>query len=552
MPTISFDFDDFLKLLGRKLSSEQFGELLLNYAKAELEHHDKRTGEVIVKLGDTNLPYLWSAEGLAVLLKGVLGIEKGIPKLPVKKAGHKILVDRSISQIRPYIAAFVAKGKSVDEYLLRQLVQMQEKLSENYGRKRQKISIGLYKFKNISWPLHYKAVDPESVRFVPLEFGRALNLKQILEQHPKGKQYARILLPFKSYPIFIDNRGEVLSFPPIINSNTTGKVIAGDDELLIEVTGSDESSVNLAANIFAQAMHMRGFSLESVEIDYPTKKLSTPLLKNGEIRINGEQIMSLLGIDLKVSEVKSLLEKARFDFDNYKVTVPHFRNDIMDPVDVIEDIGIVYGYDKIPALKLSGYTAGGVREIVNFVDKVREICVGLGHQEIFSSILSNKELLCESMSAPDIGTVEIENSMSESYSAVRTWLMPTLVSVLSKNGHVSYPQKIFEQGLVTIRSEEKVADVESLAIASAHNDANYTEMKQVVERLLDALAVGFEVEEYDHPSFIPGRCAKAISDGRIIAFFGELHPKVLSDFAVNVPVAAAELNLSALFRSSSK
>ncbi len=547
MPTIAFDFNDFLKLLGRKISPEQFGDLLLNYAKSELEHYDKKTGICTIKLGDTNLPYLWSAEGLAILLRGVLGIENGIPKINVKKGDYKIIVDKSVAQIRPFIAAFVIKGRPVDEYLLMQLVQMQEKLSENFGRKRQKISIGLYKFKSIKWPLHYKAVDPESVRFVPLESGRALNLKQILEQHPKGKQYAGVLRPFKKYPIFMDDAGEVLSFPPIINSNTTGRVTSGDNELLIEVTGTDINAVDLAANIFAQSMHNRGFSVESVDVTYDGKKITTPTLKTGTISIKKEEIRSLLGLDLKDSDVKSLLEKARYDFSNYKIIIPHFRQDIMDPVDVIEDIAIMHGFNRIAPLELSTYTTGGTNSIVKFFDKTREIMVGFGYQEVFSSVLSNKELMYKKMNTSEFDTVEIENFMSENYSCVRRWLMPLLLDVLSKNVHVEYPQRLFEQGITIPRNKDDVSDHENLAFVSAHVDANYTEMRQIVDSFLRLLGVKYTIDEAEYGTFVPGRAARIFVNGKDIGTMGEVHPKVLENFGVKVPMAAAEIDLSVLF-----
>ncbi len=547
MPTISFDFNDFIKLLGRKISPKQFGELLLDNAKAELEHHDEKTGLATVKLGDTNLPYLWSAEGLAILLRGVLGIEKGIPKINVKKGDYKIIVDKSIAPIRPYIAALVAKGKSVDEYLLMQLVQMQEKLSENFGRKRQKISVGIYKFKNIKWPLHYKAVDPDSVRFVPLEFGRALNLKQILELHPKGKQYASILAPFKKYPIFMDDKNEVLSFPPIINSNTTGKVSVGDDELLVEVTGTDENSVNLITNIFAQAMHQRGFSLESVDVNRGDKKTVTPTLKNETMEIRKEEIGSLLGLELRDSEIKSLLEKARFGFNNYNVTIPHFRQDIMNSVDIMEDLGIMYGFDRIKPMELSRYTVGRTRDISKFVNLAREFAVGFGYQEVFSAILSNKELMYRKMNIPELDTVELENAMSESYACVRRWITPILVDVLSKNVHVEYPQRLFEQGTTTVRAGDNVVDYENLAFVSSHVDANYTEARQVLDSFMRLFGMKYSVDEVDFGSFIPGRGARVLVGGKEIGRMGEMHPKVLENFGLKAPVAALEINLSFLF-----
>ena len=168
MPTISFLFKDFQQLLGKQLQIEKFEELLLLYAKGEVEKYDKAADEGTVKLDDTNLPYMWCPEGLARYLRGILSIQKGTEKLKVNGSNYRVIADNSVKKVRPFITAFVAKGKKLDDYLLKQLVQMQEKFCEGYGRRRQKVSIGLYSYKRIAFPVHYKAVVPESVRFAPL------------------------------------------------------------------------------------------------------------------------------------------------------------------------------------------------------------------------------------------------------------------------------------------------------------------------------------------------------------------------------------------------
>src|SRR3989338_2379823 len=174
MPTISFLFKDFQQLLGRKILLEEFENLLLLYAKAE---HDKATGETTVELDDTNLPYLWCPEGIARLLRGILGLQKGTAKLKVSRGSYRGVIDSSVKSIRPYITSFVAKGKKLDDYLLKQLVQMQEKFCESYGRRRQKTSIGLYSYKRIKFPVHYRDVVPESAKFTPLDSDSVMNLK---------------------------------------------------------------------------------------------------------------------------------------------------------------------------------------------------------------------------------------------------------------------------------------------------------------------------------------------------------------------------------------
>ncbi|MEK6854484.1 MAG: phenylalanine--tRNA ligase subunit beta, partial [Nanoarchaeota archaeon] len=248
MPTISFLFKDFQQLLGKQLQIEKFEELLLLYAKGEVEKYDKAADEVTVKLDDTNLPYMWCPEGLARYLRGILSIQKGTEKLKVNGSNYRVIADNSVKKVRPFITAFVAKGKKLDDYLLKQLVQMQEKFCEGYGRRRQKVSIGLYSYKRIAFPVHYKAVAPESVSFAPLEFDKELSLREILAQHPKGQQYGWIIKDSAKYPLLIDDKEKVLSLAPIINSNFTGRLEIGDNEFLFEATGTDEESINLGAS----------------------------------------------------------------------------------------------------------------------------------------------------------------------------------------------------------------------------------------------------------------------------------------------------------------
>jgi len=543
MPTINFSLKDMENLVGEKLKIEQL-EKYLEYGKGEFDSYDEETDEVSVSLDDTNLPYLWSAEGISRLIKGILN--KKIEKLKVKKSNYEVIVDESVKKIRPGIVAFVAKGKKVDDYLLKQIIQLQEKLCEGYGRKRKNIAIGIYSYKKIKFPVHYKATDPESIKFIPLDFQKEMTQQEILEEHPKGIEYKDLLKGCKKYPILVDDNEQVLSFPPIINSAITGKVEEGESELLFEATGYELDSLNLAANIFAYALFDRGFEIYSVEIK-DKKNVITPFEFNEKVKISNKQIKDLLGLELKEKEIKNLLKKANYEFNNYNVKIPDYRKDILHAVDVIEDLAIMYGYDKIKSEPLKTYTQGKTKEIVNFVNKIRELCIGNGFQEVFSPILSNKEILYEKMNIKDFGTIEIQDYMSETYSVVRSWLIPILFEVLSKNKHVEYPQKIFEQGLVTVRKNDEAIDYERLAIVSAHDKANYTEMKQVLDYLLRMMNLDYSIEETEHDSFISGRVGRVIVNGKKVAFIGEINPKCLENFEIEMPVVALELNLSELF-----
>ena len=546
MPTITFSLKDLQHLIGKKITIEEVQELA-HYGKGDFESYDKETDEVKIDFGDTNLPYLWSVEGFARLIKGILGVQKGIPEIKVNKGDYQVIVDKSIIKYRPYIACFAAKGKKVDDYLIKQIVQLQEKFCETYGRRRQKVSIGLYSYKRLKFPVHYKAVDPLSVEFIPLEFKANISLKEILAEHPKGKEYAWILEGFDKYPVLIDDKNEVMSFVPIINSNFTGKIEIGDENLFFEATGTDEEAVNLAAVIFAYALFERGFEIYSVEVKYPNKRTISPDLEAETVTIKNEQIKHLFGLELKENEIKHLLEKAQFDFDDYKVKVSPYRKDILHPYDIIEDIGITYGFGKIKELPSTTFTHGSTFKLNNFIDTVREIVVGLGYQETMSPILTNKDFLYKKMNIEDFGTIEIDDYMSETYSVVRSWILPNLMEVLSKNRHVEFPQRIFEEGLVNIRKGDEIIEYNRIAVASSHDEANYTEMRQILDYILKCFGLHYDIEEAEHNSFIEGRVGRAIVKGKKVAYLGEISPVVLSNWGLEMPVAALELNLSELF-----
>lgn len=550
MPTITFSLKDLQNLVGKKILPEELPELLA-YAKADLDNYDKTKDEVTADFGDTNLPYLWSVEGLARLLRGILGKEKGLPKLKINQGNYKLIVETSITKIRPYIAAFVAKDCKIDDYLLKQIIQLQEKLCENYGRKRKKLAIGVYRYSKIRFPVYYKAVQPNKIKFIPLEFKKEMDLKEILEEHPKGQEYAWILEGFEKYPVLIDDSNNVLSFPPIINSNETGKLEENDRDLFFEVTGTDFDAVIVACNIFAHALSDRGFKIFSVDIKYPSKKIATPLITDESIKLNEDNIKNILGLELKESEIKSLLEKQRYDYKSGKVIIPSYRKDILHERDIIEDIGIAYGYNKIEELPLKSYTPGSTKPIVNFIDEIREILIGLGSQETMSQILSNKNLLYNKMEIDDFGTIELQNPTSENYSVLRTWLIPVLMDFLSKNKHVEYPQKIFEQGLVTIKEDGRIIDYEKVAAVSISEKADYTNIKQILECLMKMLGFEYSIEELDHKSFIEGRVGKIIVNNTEIGFIGEISPKVIYNFNLEMPVVAFEINISKLFESKS-
>ena len=546
MPTIDIVIGTLNRLARRPVAEHD-----LQYAKAGVESKSGTTWRI--EISDTNRPDLWSVEGVARVLRGIYKKDRGCPRLPVKKASRKIFVDTHLKSVRPYIAGFAATNMRITDDDLKDLVQLQEKLAENFGKKREKISIGIYNCDGLTLPLSY-TVAPPGFSFVPLDSQRPQTLREILDKHPKGKAYGSILAARSLLPIFIDAKKQVLSFPPIVNSNDLGRVVPGMRNVFVEVTGTDHKAVLLATNIVAYALHDRGATIEPVATVYPYKTtygkiVAAPYAFGASLAVEQSLVGKVLGITVPDTELKRLLESMQYDVALGKgkliVRIPDYRNDIMHAYDVIEDVAIAYGYAKIASQETSFFTAGAAAPLNAFRLKATTLMIGHGFQEILSPVLSNTRNLEGNMLVP-AHAIEIANPMTETYSAVRSWLLPSLLSFLTKNMHVDYPQFIFEVGECAVREGGETRTETKLAACITGTGIGYQNLSPVVHSLLTLLGIDHRFEKHYHPSFLNGRTARIIADKALIGIVGEIHPAVLNSWGLEKPVVACELDVSAL------
>src|SRR5690349_4472303 len=213
-----------------------------------------------------NRPDFGSDYGIVRALRGLLEIETGIPKFNYDDAANDnvVKVDESIKSVRPFIAALVAKNGKMDDETIKQLIGMQEGLHNGIGRRRVKASIGIHNLDTIKFPVVYKAVD-EDFSFAPLDLMSSQTIKVILRTSIPGKKYGYILEKAKKYPILVDSQGNVLSFPPIINSNAT-KVDMYTTSLFVEVTGINQKSVEDILAILAITLYDAEFEIQNVSV----------------------------------------------------------------------------------------------------------------------------------------------------------------------------------------------------------------------------------------------------------------------------------------------
>ena len=565
MVTITARMDDLEQLYGRKMprNREHLNELLYS-VKCELSgsiQTDPILDETELQLEnkDSNRPDIWSPEGIARALRGIQRIETGLKKYSVsKKPAVEISVDKELRDIRPYIACAVALHPKIDDTIIRSLVHLQEKLDQSYGRRRRRSSIGFYDFDLIEPPLRYGAANPDEIKFVPLDTSTTLSLREILTQHPKGIEYGTIVSGFHKYPILLDSKDQVLSFPPIINSNDLGKVTPETRNLLVEITGTSEETVKNALISLTVALSDRGAEIHPARIHYPypeTHVVTTPELKERRINLPIESIKTLTGLDLSRAELTSLLRRARYDVasatsKSVKVLVPCYRFDILHPVDIIEDIAIAYGLNNVKPRWPEDATIGSLSQIEEFSDTVRELMLGLGFQEILTFAMTNLEKLFTKMNHEPTQIVEIANPKITTMTCLRSWLLPSLMDFLSSNTHVEYPQRVYEVGYCTLWDmslPNRTRDNLRLACASAHARANFTEIKSNLEPLMINLGLEFTIKPTENPSFLSGRAGTICVGDHEVGIIGEVHPQVLENWNLEDPVAAMELDLDTIF-----
>lgn len=541
MPIIEVSFKDFKKLVGKKLpkKNEKLWDLFL-YIKSEIEGLNK--DDLKIEVADSNRPDMWCVEGLARSLRGALKIETGVPIYKAKKSKYEVKVKKGVKKIRPFIASAIVKDLKFDNNTIKQLIQLQDKLDRTYGRNRKKSAIGIYDYDKIKFPITYKTVKPNSIKFVPLGFGVEMTPKQILLEHPKGIEFAGILEGKDKYPILIDAENKVLSMPPIINSNDVGKVTEKTKNVFIEVTGINIDTVTNALNIVTATLSDRGGKVKSVKINYGKKKLFTPNFSSKTMSIDVASIKKRLGLELKKKEIISLLSRARFNvkkFTNKKITIemPFYRTDIMHEFDVIEDIGIMYGYKNIASEDVNISTVGGLLDSTAQINRLRDIVIGMGFQEVLNYTRCDKEILFNK------DNVEIANPISTKMNSLRNELLPLNLQFLSKNTHNEYPQKIFEVGNVFIKKNKNVTEEDHLCVVDCSSTADFTNIKQNVEWIMSNLRVKFEVKEYEHVAFVPGRCASIKVKGKTIGYFGEIHPQILNKYGIETPISVLEIKI---------
>ena len=540
MPVIELSYSRLQKLIG-KVTKKQISDSL-PFLGLDIESEDK---DLVRIEYSPNRPDYSTDYGIALGMQGLLGIKTGIVKLNVKKShNYLISVNSSVTKIRPFVTGIIAKNGKVDDKTIKQLMTMQEDLHFGIGRKRKKSSIGIHDLDKISFPLVYTTTT-RNHKFIPLNSEKETTISEILVNTDVGKDYGSILGQSSQVPIILDENENTVSFPPIINAAVT-TVTTKTKNLFVEVTGITKEDAEDMLAVVATILQSAGFILESIKIT--GAKNSSPKLEQRKMTVSISLINQILGLNLNSSKIVSSLKKSRLDAiskgANIICTIPAYRFDIFGPLDLVEEVALGYGIQNLEPILSPSQTIGKINPVSLKLKSLDQTMIGLGFLEALNSSLTSKRVLYDMTNRDSTKIISVLDSKSREHTILRDSILPGLLENLSKNIHESYPQKMFETGTV-FATENPISEKINFSGISAHKDANFTEIKSIIQ---SALNIGFgikvETKTATNSTFEDGHCASIVLNNIPIGIIGKIDSKIIENYKIRVPVVGFEISLS--------
>lgn len=285
------------------------------------------------------------------------------------------------------------------------------------------------------------------------------------------------------------------------------------------------------------------------------------------------EVTRILGVEVSTKEMVRILSALDFAVQQredgcLQVTVPSHRPDVTRPVDLVEEIARIWGYDRFPTTLLRDeLPPQRPNPRLECAERVRDLLVGCGLDEVITYSLvdiADEGKLRPQGPPPDPSRyLRLKNPLSADRAYLRQTLLPSLLQTLRDNLRFQERVAIFEIGAVYLPVEGETLPQEPLRLGvvmagpreprswlpdrqSAPFD--FYDLKGVVEALLSGLGLTGTFERGQHPAFHPGRCAQVSVSGASLGVMGEIHPLVREAFDLpeGLPVCALEFDLEVL------
>ncbi|XP_042217448.1 phenylalanine--tRNA ligase beta subunit-like [Homarus americanus] len=578
MPTVSVNRDALFKALGKTYSDEEFDELCFQYGLEVDDIVDEPEKGITYKIEvGANRYDLLCIEGIARSLSVYLGKESqpNYRVLPPKEPeNYKLIVKPSTSQVRPYVVGAVLRNIKFTQAVYDSFIDLQDKLHQNLARKRTLVAIGTHDLDTIIGPFIYDARPPQDISFVPLNQTQAYRADKLLEMYSCDshlKEYVPIIKDKPVYPVITDQKGVVLSLPPIINGNHS-KITLNTRNVFIECTATDRYKAQIVLDTLVcmfSGYCDQPYTAESVQVEYPDgEKVQYPKLQYRQQVASVSYCNILAGVSEKAEDIAKMLTSMSLSADpdgqdKVVVKVPPTRYDVLHECDIAEDFAVAYGFDRLAAdMQMPPTNTIGQEFELNYLsDKLRLLMSQNNYTEVATFSLYSKMDMGERMrvNLDNESWVKVANPKTTECEAVRISLLPGLMKTLAANKHISLPLKLFEVADVVFRDSCPTTTRGTGARNERHLCAINYNVKagiEIVQGLLDNIMIalkvpftpdnsaqGYYLEGKDHPSYFPGFCGNVIVNDVAVGQIGLIHPEVITNFNLNNPAAAFEINI---------
>lgn len=598
MPTITVDKAALFKALGREYTTDEFDELCFDFG-IELDEDTSLTERPVVN-GKQEPPQLkieipanrydmLCYEGIQLMLNifnRKIQAPKYVLKAPANGELHTITVSKETSRIRPYVSGAILRNIKFDQARYESFIDLQDKLHHNLARQRTLVAIGTHDLDNITPPFTYEALPPKDIKFAPLNQTKEMNGEELMAFYDKDKhlgRYLHIIRDSPVYPVIYDSNHDVCSLPPIINGDRS-KITVNTKNVFIECTATDKTKLEIVINIIVSMFSQytsEKFTVEPVQIisEHNGESRQVPDLTPRSTQAEVDYINACCGLSLSPSEICDLLTRmshtarpSNSDPNIIDVDIPPTRADILHQADIMEDVCIAYGFNRLPrAFPKVGATVAAPLAINKLSDILRLEAAMAGWAEVLTLILCSHDENFGWLNRKDDGStaVKLANPKTAEYQVVRTTLIPGLLKTIRENKHHSIPIKIFEVSDVAYKApelERKSRNERHFAAAWYGKTSGFEVVHGLLDRVLAMLKTAFItnedglevkngspnslqywIEELNDPTFFPGHAAsihaKIAGNDVVIGSFGILHPTVLEKFELKYPVSVVEFNV---------
>ncbi|CAD7928949.1 unnamed protein product [Amoebophrya sp. A25] len=455
-------------------------------------------------------------------------------------------VKKEVAQVRPYFVMAVLRNIKFTQASYESFIDLQDKLHQNIGRRRELVSMGTHDLDKLEGPFTYEALPAKDINFIPLkdphdvakDGTESYDAKTLLtgyQAHPQLRAYVPLIYEKERYPVIYDSNRTVCSMPPIINS-WHSRITLDTRNVLLDVTGLDYTKCNIVLDQLCAMFSCHcdtPFEVEQVEMiienDYPSgvpfikpgSKKFYPTMEEKTFEASVPEMKDWLELQhLSTPEVQKCLTKmmlpseASADGDKLQVRVPCTRPDIMHEVDLIEDLAISYGYNNLKARVPEVIAEIKDQKIGRLTDMLRYEFAGAGYSEGLTFVLCSRDdcfkwMRREASAAvlksqppvhsyePKLPAVVLRNAKTKEYNTVRTSLIPGLLKMLNYNRKNPLPLRLFEVADVAVqdlREETGSRNQRRAAAIMCNRTSSFEDIHGLLDHIMYKLKVRSKVE----------------------------------------------------------